>query len=999
MAIFFVAHAMYIMILSMHTTKVYDRLHCHSVADLMTDYTKEMENKINAFLFTVPYLPVSSLRQAVEFKIIYALFRDTFWLPSDFDYGSYLGRSFEKYSLRMINIGLSSWVIMIFLSGVNYVRILLGPSLDFLSCDSGADIINNQTIEISGTQEWNPFVDPFYEQRLLKSKLSHDCSFMHLKIFVICGTMIAFYALTLFLIGRFYLKRLIGRAGATTTSDYYKFLMLEESITLKQTATRNIEIKIRNNDGNKKKNGRRMSINTFRHNVNTLLKDKPKSDKDEHMYENLASRSRSSVMGKAVASLRKTFISKSASQGAVMPDRSPIGSNSKKSLLHIGESPPGSRKKKYDDTMAPPSGPPVIPGRRKNMVIKLSKGNSKKNLKDVDELESLTSIEQFKLLKIKEMREQKIERAQSNRRMMISYLRDKSSSESTDNLQNMKLSEDFSEIYFFRSPQLYFKMVEIAIMLNSLYLSLWACNFITLVNDHFDSSPFFHIVMLIPLLVVLPSLGEIVKVSSLLAAVADLDLDVIGSVLEVTEEKTKLVAEVREKILTRIHGKHRDKLKILQELFEEIDINSNGQVNKHELREMLRALSLHYSDYKFRRLYEAIDHDGSGAMDMDEFIDLVFPDMARKREVRRRAELLKQHSDAYNEENSGEIDLGPHQSGFKSTIARFQTEASPEVSERCRGRSWSGESYRSLGEVGPAISGANEGREELKISNDIPVSNMRISQIMRHHNLGRDCSDHDRIEEEESVLSYDQSVELCRTPPSNTCGVNSKSPRHLDVQELQSSHKKELYGDKECLTPTSFEGPVECTSRAHISAVQHLDHLRSNEGSERGSDVSDLDDSVCKLNANKSDLSDDDANINEHSESVHLFEVIGENGNVINYDDDVHNIDNNDSPFADNAHHDYQSVTGSYYSVYDSDDNSLMTSTLRGNKELDLEESPPISPRRKPPKRTQSVELTTLLSNSASTSNKTTHHTPSFKLNNRAANALYHITASSSTEA
>jgi hypothetical protein len=86
----------------------------------------------------------------------------------------------------------------------------------------------------------------------------------------------------------------------------------------------------------------------------------------------------------------------------------------------------------------------------------------------------------------------------------------------------MKLSEDFSAIYLFQSPQLYFRSahptsplclsssplsvslpshampclraVELAIVLNSLYLSLWLINFIT-VCARVNSSPTWQIVM------------------------------------------------------------------------------------------------------------------------------------------------------------------------------------------------------------------------------------------------------------------------------------------------------------------------------------------------------------------------------------------------------------------------------------------------------------------------------------------------------------------------
>ena len=77
---------------------------------------------------------------------------------------------------------------------------------------------------------------------------------------------------------------------------------------------------------------------------------------------------------------------------------------------------------------------------------------------------------------------------------------------------DMKLSEDFSAIYLLQSPLLYFRSallpidwshsltslrhraVEVAIVLNSLYLSLWLINFIT-VCARVTDSPRWQLVM------------------------------------------------------------------------------------------------------------------------------------------------------------------------------------------------------------------------------------------------------------------------------------------------------------------------------------------------------------------------------------------------------------------------------------------------------------------------------------------------------------------------
>lgn len=74
------------------------------------------------------------------------------------------------------------------------------------------------------------------------------------------------------------------------------------------------------------------------------------------------------------------------------------------------------------------------------------------------------------------------------------------------------------------------RAVEIGIILNSLFMTLWVTNFITIAR-HSDSVVMYQLLMLIPVLVLLPCLVKVVKEASILSAVAALDVDVIGKLI------------------------------------------------------------------------------------------------------------------------------------------------------------------------------------------------------------------------------------------------------------------------------------------------------------------------------------------------------------------------------------------------------------------------------------------------------------------------------------
>jgi hypothetical protein len=86
-------------------------------------------NRFDKMLFNLRYLPLSPLRVNVEFRLIFALFRDTYkGLPSDFDFTLYLKKRFEKYALKTIDVGAISWFVIILLGLLNMARVGLKGS-------------------------------------------------------------------------------------------------------------------------------------------------------------------------------------------------------------------------------------------------------------------------------------------------------------------------------------------------------------------------------------------------------------------------------------------------------------------------------------------------------------------------------------------------------------------------------------------------------------------------------------------------------------------------------------------------------------------------------------------------------------------------------------------------------------------------------------------------------------------------------------------------------
>jgi hypothetical protein len=191
-AIFFVAHALYIIAISIIASKRYAKFHTQSLADTLEIFSHIERNWWTKVLFYMRYLPLSEERAQVEFKVTYSLFRDIYWLPPDFDYGSYLSGCLDHYALNLINIEFSSWAIMIFLCGLNYARITLLDS-GMWKCDD----FQYDNDKASGTRAL----------AVEYGDVSKRCAEIHLQLYIVCGAILTGYVLLLFPIGKMYESR------------------------------------------------------------------------------------------------------------------------------------------------------------------------------------------------------------------------------------------------------------------------------------------------------------------------------------------------------------------------------------------------------------------------------------------------------------------------------------------------------------------------------------------------------------------------------------------------------------------------------------------------------------------------------------------------------------------------------------------------------------------------------------------------------------------------
>lgn len=172
--------------------------------------------------------------------------------------------------------------MIVSLAVVNYLRLKFLGSYGF---NCGSYHTDPDSVSADDDVPVDPNTNPY-------NTVSQRCHTLHLKLFCLCGGLVCFYALIVFFISRFYVKRLLCRAGVPETEIYAEFLMFEESLNLSELMEdnhRNVEINLpeqsnKNRPGNSR---RRMSINTFRGQITTLRQESMQEDDSQAVYKTL----------------------------------------------------------------------------------------------------------------------------------------------------------------------------------------------------------------------------------------------------------------------------------------------------------------------------------------------------------------------------------------------------------------------------------------------------------------------------------------------------------------------------------------------------------------------------------------------------------------------------------------------------------------------------------------------------------------------------------------
>jgi hypothetical protein len=184
------------------------------------------------------------------------------------------------------------------------------------------------------------------------------------------------------------------------------------------------------------------------------------------------------------------------------------------------------------------------------------------------------------------------------------------------NLLEHPLLKTIDGIFLFSSRNIYKNFIQLILMLDSFYLSLYATNFIS-VSLESERPILFNVLILTTFLAMSVLVSYLLVVSSILFCVTSLHNKGTSWMCEQEEIKRKVLPLLRREMLLFL-----DNSNDVESFFSLI--SGDGDIKLSDFADFLFTLGIHPSQKEIRALFRAVDADASGAIDLDELKALLF---------------------------------------------------------------------------------------------------------------------------------------------------------------------------------------------------------------------------------------------------------------------------------------------------------------------------------------------------------------------------------------
>lgn len=190
--------------------------------------------------------------------------------------------------------------------------------------------------------------------------------------------------------------------------------------------------------------------------------------------------------------------------------------------------------------------------------------------------------------------------------------------------------EAVKSVYMFGSPKLFERVLDAVLLFNNLYSSLWCANYVWMVDDvNSTHHGWLTLFIILPPILSLPLFNGLINIGSTLDAMAKLDPDTLGTVIEKMEVELQVTSQFTEKLrdLVAEKGVKPDTFDLFVKMhcLGKTEHEAwNMSLEKKHLLTVTKSMQFIVSDKRFNDLYRALDVDKSNGIHVDELKYFVY---------------------------------------------------------------------------------------------------------------------------------------------------------------------------------------------------------------------------------------------------------------------------------------------------------------------------------------------------------------------------------------
>ena len=189
------------------------------------------------------------------------------------------------------------------------------------------------------------------------------------------------------------------------------------------------------------------------------------------------------------------------------------------------------------------------------------------------------------------------------------------------------------QLFWFDSPFLFFHHVELCLLFQSMYVSVWATQLVPLTVHY----PGWAVALTIPMICNFFTVRLLLHDAVIIKAICEIHDNAIVETEEEEEMENTCIGKMRAKLEELYRQEKADKERNssepllkhvwLEKEFMAFDLDDSGEISQNELQEFMSvSLQIKFSSRELKTLWLAIDEDLSGEVQWHEFYVAIFPD-------------------------------------------------------------------------------------------------------------------------------------------------------------------------------------------------------------------------------------------------------------------------------------------------------------------------------------------------------------------------------------